>query len=135
MVLLRRRRSDDASSELKDFTEANVPLEMVEQNCQANKTVSWGREAECTKVHYILLTINCINKTPLRMFSYATLFSYKIQGFLKLCRNSIVNTKSGKSYPSRGTWIDSCYSRWGNSITRAGEAAGISTHGRDRTAE
>lgn len=61
-----------------DFAEVNVPLEIVEQSCLSNKTVFWGREVECIKVHYILLTINCINKTPLRMFLYATLFSYKI---------------------------------------------------------
>lgn len=69
------------------------------------------------------------------MFLYATLFSYKIQGFLKLCRNSIVNTKSGKLYPSRGTWTDIRNSLRINSIVRAREAADLSTNVGDRTTE
>lgn len=51
-----------------DTAEVNVPLETVAQNCLSDKTVFWDREVEDIKVHYILLTINCINKIPLRMF-------------------------------------------------------------------
>ena len=86
---------------------------------------------ECIKVHYIPLTINCINKPPLRMFLYATLFSYKIQGFLKLCSNSIVNIQSGNLDPSHGTRTDARGSLQSDSVTRAGEAAGLSRKDRD----
>lgn len=84
--------------------------ESVGQKCVSNKTGIWGREVQCIKVHFILLTINCINKPALRMFLYATLFSYKIEGFLKLCRNSIVNRKPGKLHPPRGILTEICNS-------------------------
>lgn len=114
-----------------DFAEVNAPPESVEQNCLSNKTGFWGREEECIKVHFILLTINCINKPALRMFLYATLFSYKIEGFLTLCRNSIVNRKSGKFYPSRGILTEIC-----NSVhRRSRRGCRFSTKGRDRAAE
>lgn len=97
----------------------------------SNKTGFWGREVEGIKLHFILLTINCINKPALRMFLCATLFSYKIRGFLKLCRNSTVNRKSGKLYPSRGIWTGICNS------AHHGNRRGcrFSTEGRDRAAE
>lgn len=83
-----------------DIAEVNAPPESVEQNCLSNRTAFWGREVECMKVHFILLAINCINKAALRMFLYATLFSYKIEGLLKLCRNSIVNRKFWQVTPT-----------------------------------
>lgn len=97
-----------------------------------NKTVCQTKlPLECIKVHFILLTINCINRAALRMFLYATLFSYKIEGLLKLCRNSIVNRKSGKFYPSRGIWTEICNSAHHRSRT----GCRFSTKGRDRAAE
>lgn len=114
-----------------DFAEVNAPPESVEQNCLSNKTAFWGREVECIKVHFILLTINCINKAALRIFLYATLFSYKIEGFLKLCRNSIVNRKSGNLYPSCRILTEICNS----AHHRSRRGCRFSTKGRDRAAE